>query len=224
MVNSCHCGKQWLSSLLFIAVDISFRTKQHLLKELSALSSLNRCSKSCTLDTVDQFIGEEMNRISAHCVPQIRDGLIGPEEIKVSGAVLYEIDRLGVSLLLLITLPKLTVTFCCCSDWDTSITWFDPHWWWTPRCCHSGHHLSTSDKQLCKHIIGWLSLAVLILSRSLIWSNACCFFPITFVQKRELYSKSVRNLTTFSSQPLTGWIDLLLRIYLDQIYVPKPLS
>ena len=96
--------------------------------------------------------------------------------------------------------------------------------WWPPRCRHSGHHLSTSDKLLFKHIIGWLSLAVLILSRSLIWSNACCFFPITFVQKRELYSKSVRNLTTFSSQPLTGWIDLLLRIYLDQIYVPKPLS
>ena len=116
MVNSCHCGKQWLLGLLFIAVDISFRANQHLVMELSALSSLNRCSKSCTLDTVDQFIGEEMNRISAHCVPQIRDGLIGPEEIKVSGAVLYEIDRLGVSLLFLITLPKLTVRFCCCSD------------------------------------------------------------------------------------------------------------
>ena len=222
MVNLCHCGKQWLLGLLFIAVDISFRTNQHLLMELSALSSLNRCSKSCTLDTVDQFIGEEMNRISAHCVPQIRDGLIGPEEIKVSGAVLYEIDRLGVSLLLLITLPKLTVTFCCCSDWDTSITWFDPHWW-TPRCRQLGHPLSTSDKQLCKRNIGWLSLTVLMPSMSLRWSNAYCFFPVTFVQKRELISESVRNLTTFSSQPLTGWIDLLLRIFLDQSYVSKPL-
>lgn len=40
-----------------------------------------------------------MNRIGGQCYPQIRDGLLGPEEIKVSGAVLYEIDRLGVSRL-----------------------------------------------------------------------------------------------------------------------------
>ena len=50
-----------------------------------------------TLATIDQHVTDELKKISSNVSPRVRDGLLGPEEVKVTGAVLYDADRLGVS-------------------------------------------------------------------------------------------------------------------------------
>lgn len=57
-----------------------------------------------TIGALGQFITDELSQVAAACTPQARDGLLGPEELKLSGAVLYEVDRLGVSLLIRVQL------------------------------------------------------------------------------------------------------------------------
>ncbi|XP_067938284.1 E3 ubiquitin-protein ligase RNF123-like [Watersipora subatra] len=46
---------------------------------------------------LSQFITNELDKISSANPAQVRDGLLGPEEISLKGSGLYEVDRLGVT-------------------------------------------------------------------------------------------------------------------------------
>lgn len=56
------------------------------------------CRKSLSLMTLNDHINRELTRISASVTPPVRDGVLGMEEVRVSGAVLFDVDRLGVSI------------------------------------------------------------------------------------------------------------------------------